>query len=249
VSATRPFPGNPEQNIGAKFGASGGSSFGIKTSYETGYERDAVSQQLTTVSTKEAYELKGGFDFSVGLDLTRSDPPSPDDDAPNQTVLEEATATKFKQSLSAGGSGSTVETYNVSFEFDLKHLRDPLSPNTIAVTYTGPKTWGWKRDLLGLEQNLGGGSSQKINYTITRPEDVDAAIAALANMTAIHNTNIQNQSAFQLLQLVPTVLNEEYSKFRSLLRNMSVGYSIESSTGDGFAIPLGIKGKLRTVWS
>jgi hypothetical protein len=228
-----------EKRIGVNFGGSGSAGFGLKTSYENGYKFDAGVVSATTL--KEGYQITGGFDFSLGLDVGLSDPPGPEDDE-DQVELEGVAAGKFK--LGAGITGTTVETYKVEFEYDLTNLPDAGRPSAINVSYTGPKTWGWKRDVAGVETKLPPGTSSTISYKIEDPDAITTLVETLVNMKAIRDTNVQTQLAFLELQLVPTVLNEEYSKFRSLLRKMNVSYSVDSSKGEATEIPLGLKGKL-----
>ncbi|HEX4915741.1 MAG TPA: hypothetical protein VFV51_17405, partial [Vicinamibacterales bacterium] len=230
------------KKIGVNFGGSGSAGFGLKTSYENAYTVDLTTGVLNGTTLKEGYQLTGGFDFSVGLNVSASEPPSPYEDDEDQTELEGIASDKFK--VGAGITGTTVETYKVEFAYDLANLPAAGRPSSISVSYTGPKTWGWTKTAQGVETKQPRGASSSISYTIEDADAITAVIDALVNMKTIRDTNVQTQLAFLELQLVPTILNEEYSKFRSLLRKMNVSYSIDASEGEGTEIPLGLKGKL-----
>ncbi|MBS1817887.1 MAG: PKD domain-containing protein [Acidobacteria bacterium] len=236
----RPAPGFGEgdKEIGVKFGVSGSNGFGIGTKYGVGYTfKDGV---LKETSSSESYSLKGSIDFSAGLSLLPQDPPEEDGEKDEAGEVE---TEFFNKALEVQGSYSGTTSYGVGFQFDLTKLRPDLKPNSISISYTGPKRWGWKRNLLGAEENLGDGNTGSYSYSIDDPDLVDKAIANLANLDTIYKASARQNMADQRLDLQPTILNQELGKFGQIFYDTPISYSVSKEKGKGLTIPFGLEGE------
>jgi hypothetical protein len=236
----RPAPGFPDadKEIGVDFGVAAANGFSIGTKYSFGYDMPQ-SGPLTIKSTTEGYSLKGGIDFSAGLSLMPQDRP---EEAGEKDTAGEVETNFFKKSLDVQGSFSGTTSYGVSFTTDLSKLRPDLRPNSIAISYSGPKNWGWKRDLAGVETNLGNGFTGSYSYSLDTPELVDKAIDNLANLDTIHKASARTNMADQRLQLTPTLLNQELGKFSQLFYDAPIRYSVSKEKGSAFTAPFGLEG-------
>jgi hypothetical protein len=202
----------------------------MKISYGYGYEKSPAGTPVKT-SIKEGYSLSGGFDLTAGL-TTALDSPSPDEEEKDKLTTE-----LLGSSLKVSASGSTVESYGVSF---VTNLTTPTKPSSISISYTPPKGFGWKADAAGYTTQISGGKTRKWSFTLTG-DSIEPAIKALSNLSAIRDSSAAAGLTSQSLQLVPTVLNEELRKFRNLLRTTDAEYSVEESYGDALDLPFSFK--------
>ena len=229
--------GDDDKQIGIDFGVSASNGFSISSKYATGFELDpAVGRRLK--STTESYSLKGGIDFSAGLSAMPQDPPAEDSE---KDKAGEPEVDFFKKSLDLTASYSGNTSYSVAFTTDLTDLRPDLKPNSISIGYSGPKRWGWKRDLAGNETNLGDGFSGSYSYTLDTPDLVDKGVANLANLATIHKASARTNLANQRLQMTPTALNAELGTFAQVFRDTPISYSVSKEKGSGFTVPFGLE--------
>src|SRR5436190_5027997 len=147
----------------------------------------------------------------------------------------------FKKSLDLTASYSGNTSYSVAFTTDLTDLRPDLKPNSISIGYSGPKRWGWRRDLAGNATNLGDGFSGSYSYTLDTPDLVDKGVANLANLATIHKASARTNLANQRLQMTPTALNAELGTFAQVFRDTPISYSVSKEKGSGFTVPFGLE--------
>jgi len=222
-----------EHKLGVTFGASGGSGFGIETKYKS--TLGEISGAVATVSTSEQYKLKGGLDVSAALGVNPADPPEGQEE--QKTSIEAK-----KRALKTSISNTTVETYSVNFSYDRTKPVGDGYPASLQISYSPPKGFGWKRDILGAEQNLVGGLARTITYTIEDEEDVKKVVDTIANFDEIRQSNVLIGALKQLV-LSPTVLTTEHEQMRELLKTVNASYEVTESFGEGSDNGLSIKGK------
>ncbi|HET7694175.1 MAG TPA: PKD domain-containing protein [Vicinamibacterales bacterium] len=237
----RPAPGfgDADKEIGVDFGVSAANGFSIGAKNAFGYALSDAGA-LTVKSTTESYTLKGGIDFSAGLSLMPQDRPEEEGE---KDKAGEAEVSFFKKSLDVNTSFSGNTSYSVAFTTDLSKLRDGLKPNSISIGYSGPKRWGWKRDLAGAETNLGNGFTGSYSYSLETPELVDKAIENLANLDTIHKASARTNMANQRLGLTPTLLNQELGTFSQVFYDTPIPYTVSREKGSGFTVPFGLEGE------